>query len=210
MTRAPSSSPARFPWTAGTTLSASPPWPTPSWTASFTTPTGSNSPAGACANAARLHDRRAERRRNAAHHRRRDKVVDNGGLRYVAMESALKPAVAHRHPTRRLEPEPSFGKLENRTALIDLVQANIIASDPREQRSGGRHQIGTLAGFKSECLAGFVGIRNRPKSPASCAQDAPRADEFAPAPRFRPLAPSSGWRVPRKSLTVEMRAPRRS
>ena len=39
--------------------------------------------------------------------------------------------------------------------------------DPRKQTSGGRHQIGTPAGFKSEsvagclleCLAGFVGIR---------------------------------------------------
>jgi hypothetical protein len=51
--------------------------------------------------------------------------------------------------------------------LTDPVQTNIIASDPRKQTSGGRHQIGTPAGFKSEsvagfileCLAGFVGIR---------------------------------------------------
>ena len=41
------------------------------------------------ANAARLHDFRAERRRNAAHHRRRNKAVDNNGLRYGAMEGAL-------------------------------------------------------------------------------------------------------------------------
>ena len=41
--------------------------------------------------------------------------------------------------------------------------------DPRKQTPGGRHQIGTPAGFKSElvagflleCVAGFVGIRMR-------------------------------------------------
>ena len=45
---------------------------------------------------------------------------------------------------------------------------NIINFDLWKQAAGGRHQIGTLAGFKSEqvagflleCMAGFVGIRN--------------------------------------------------
>jgi len=44
---------------------------------------------------------------------------------------------------------------------------NIINCDLRKQTAGGRHQIGTLAGFRSEyvagfvleCMAGFVGIR---------------------------------------------------
>jgi hypothetical protein len=44
---------------------------------------------------------------------------------------------------------------------------NIINLDLRKQTVGGRHQIGTLAGFRSEwaagfvleCMAGFVGIR---------------------------------------------------
>jgi hypothetical protein len=72
------------------------------------------------------------------------------------MESALKPAVAHRHPTRRPEPPLLIERLENRPALTDPVQANIIDSDPRKQTSGGRHQIGTLAGFKSESVAGFI------------------------------------------------------
>jgi hypothetical protein len=44
---------------------------------------------------------------------------------------------------------------------------NIINFDLRKQTVGGRHQIGTLAGFRSEwaagfvleCMAGFVGIR---------------------------------------------------
>lgn len=46
---------------------------------------------------------------------------------------------------------------------------NIINFDLWKQAAGGRHQIGTLAGFKSEqvagflleCMAGFVGIRTR-------------------------------------------------
>jgi len=52
--------------------------------------------------------------------------------------------------------------------LTDPAKTNIFLSDPRKQTSGGRHQIGTPAGFKSEsvagfiseCLAGFVGIRS--------------------------------------------------
>jgi hypothetical protein len=44
---------------------------------------------------------------------------------------------------------------------------NIINFDLPKQTVGGRHQIGTLAGFRSEwaagfvleCMAGFVGIR---------------------------------------------------
>ena len=43
---------------------------------------------------------------------------------------------------------------------------NIINLDLRKQTVGGRHQIGTLAGFRSEwaagfvleCMAGFIGI----------------------------------------------------
>ncbi|HXZ17479.1 MAG TPA: hypothetical protein VEH77_16220 [Roseiarcus sp.] len=53
--------------------------------------------------------------------------------------------------------------------MTDPAKTNIFLSDPRKQTSGGRHQIGTPAGFKSEsvagfiseCLAGFVGIRTR-------------------------------------------------
>jgi hypothetical protein len=36
---------------------------------------------------------------------------------------------------------------------------NIIDPDLRKQAPGGRHQIGTVAGFRLECMAGFVGIR---------------------------------------------------
>ena len=46
---------------------------------------------------------------------------------------------------------------------------NIINLDLWKQAAGSRHQIGTLAGFRSEqvagflleCMAGFVGIRRR-------------------------------------------------
>ena len=46
---------------------------------------------------------------------------------------------------------------------------NIINLALRKQTVGGRHQIGTLAGFRSEwvagfvleCMAGFIGIRSR-------------------------------------------------
>src|SRR5437879_13403192 len=42
------SSPARFLSNIGTMSSATPPWATPSWTVSFTTPTAFNSPVKAC------------------------------------------------------------------------------------------------------------------------------------------------------------------
>jgi hypothetical protein len=52
--------------------------------------------------------------------------------------------------------------------LTNPDNTNIINFDLWKQAAGGRHQIGTLAGFKSEqvagflleCMAGFVGIRN--------------------------------------------------
>jgi len=51
--------------------------------------------------------------------------------------------------------------------LTNPDNPNIINFDLWKQAAGGRHQIGTLAGFKSEqvagflleCMAGFVGIR---------------------------------------------------
>jgi hypothetical protein len=57
---------------------------------------------------------------------------------------------------------------------------NIINLDLRKQTAGGRHQIGMLAGFRSEwvagfvleCMAGFVGIR---KLTAGEAKESPSA-----------------------------------
>jgi hypothetical protein len=53
--------------------------------------------------------------------------------------------------------------------LTDAIDQNIIQSDLRKQGAGGRHQIGTLAGFRSEqvaafeldCMADIVGTRRR-------------------------------------------------
>ena len=92
---------------------------------------------------------------------RRDKAVDNGGLRYGAMESALRPPLPTATPRpsqaepliilRRPEPRP----------LDQSGQAKHHPIDPRKQTPGGRHQIGIPAGFKSVC-----GCRNRRPTPA--------------------------------------------
>jgi hypothetical protein len=66
------------------------------------------------------------------------------------------PAVAHRHSTRPFANRPHRAP-KSEPALTDPVQANIIVSDPRKQTSGGRHQIGTLAGFKSESWPAHMG-----------------------------------------------------
>jgi len=60
--------------------------------------------------------------------------------------------------------------------LTNPDNLNIINFDLWKQAAGGRHQIGTLAGFKSEqvagflleCMAGFVGIRIHRRSAAEC------------------------------------------
>jgi len=52
--------------------------------------------------------------------------------------------------------------------LTNPDNPNIINFDLWKQAAGGRHQIGTMAGFRSEqvagflleCMAGFVGIRS--------------------------------------------------
>src|SRR5271166_5355298 len=99
---------------------------------------------------------------------RRDRAVDNGGLRYGAMESALRPPL----PTAtRADPnKPNllyhFAEASSEALLDQSGQAKHHHFDPWKQTPGGRHQIGTPAGFKSEsvagfrleCLAGFVGI----------------------------------------------------
>jgi hypothetical protein len=116
-------------------------------------PTASNLPARACANAAHYHDHGADHRRKAAHQRRRDKAVDNGGLWFGAMESAPRPPLptAIRHFV--LNPAPPR-RAKTKTPFADPVQPNIIAFDPRKLTSGGRHQNRTPGR-----PIGFVGIR---------------------------------------------------
>ena len=85
--------------------------------------------------------------------------VDNGGLRYGAMESALRPPL----PTAT----QALAELQIQPGLDQRLRAKHHRRDPRKQTPSGRHQIGIPAGFKSEsvagflleCVAGFVGIR---------------------------------------------------
>ena len=94
------------------------------------------------------------------------KAVDNGGLCYGAMESALRPPL----PTAT----QALAELQIQPWLDQRLRAKHHRRDPRKQTPSGRHQIGIPAGFKSEsvagflleCVAGFVGIRNGTKSSA--------------------------------------------
>src|SRR5208337_4044715 len=69
----------------------------------------------------------------------------------------------------------SFCGGPNPSPLDQSGQAKHHHFGPRKQTPGGRHQIGTPAGFKSEsvagflleCVAGFVGIRNAAKVKAN-------------------------------------------
>src|SRR5208283_2195087 len=75
--------------------------------------------------------------------------------------------VTHRHSTRRRPSRPLLCGGANPSTLDQSGRAKHHQSDPRKHPQGGRLQIGTPAGFKSEsvagflseCLAGFVGIR---------------------------------------------------
>src|SRR5271165_6656265 len=75
------------------------------------------------------------------------------------MESALRPPL----PTAT----QALAELQIQPWLDQRLRAKHHRTDPRKQTPGGRHQIGTPAGFKSEsvagflleCVAGFVGIR---------------------------------------------------
>ena len=80
-----------------------PPSPTPSSTASFTMPIASIWPARACASGGPRHEIDA-RSKTGSPDPRRDKAVDNGGLRYGAMESALRPPLPT--ATRAATPKP--------------------------------------------------------------------------------------------------------
>ncbi|HYX46670.1 MAG TPA: hypothetical protein VE820_07600, partial [Sphingomicrobium sp.] len=65
----------------------------------------------------------------------------------TAHRERASPAVTHRHSSFCGDPNPS--------PLDQLLQAKHHHFDPQKQTPGGRHQIGTLVGFKSESVAGF-------------------------------------------------------
>src|SRR5271166_5911051 len=88
------------------------------------------------------------------------------------MESALRPPL----PTAT----QALAEIQIQPWLDQRLRAKHHRTDPRKQTPGGRHQIGTPAGFKSEsvagflleCVAGFVGIRRQQyvdSGPSVCA-----------------------------------------
>ena len=84
-------------------------------------------------------------------------AVDNGGLRYGAMESALRPPLPIATPTALRKPSLLIILAKTGTQTLDPSgKAKHHLIDPRKQTPGGRHQIGTPAGFKSESVAGFL------------------------------------------------------
>ena len=112
---------------------------------------------------------------------RRGKAVDNGGLRYSAMEGALRPPLptatqpALHNPPILLRLSPA----QNPSPLDQAAAPKHHRLDPRKQTLGGRLQIGIPAGFRSEqvagfileCMAGFVGIpkgSNRSRDAEAC------------------------------------------
>src|SRR5271155_6221020 len=87
----------------------------------------------------------------------------DGGRALPALPTATRPTVTIQHLKSHSTEAPTH-------LWLDLSgQAKHHLIDPRKQTPGGRHQIGTPAGFKSEsvagflleCVAGFVGIRKR-------------------------------------------------
>ena len=104
--------------------------------------------------------------------------MDNGGLRYGAVEGALRPPLPTATPTALHNPTFLLAlrgpKIHIRltdplgeTSSPRSAEAN--AGWPASNRNPGRLQIGMVAGFRSESVAGFllelvagfVGIRIR-------------------------------------------------
>jgi len=96
--------------------------------------------------------------------------MDNGGLRYSAMVGALRPPLPTATQSTPWNPTVlrRIRKPENPRSLDRSVRAKHHRPDPWKRTLGGRLQIGTPAGFRSEsvagflleCVAGFVGIRS--------------------------------------------------
>ena len=100
---------------------------------------------------------------------RRDKAVDNDGLRYSAMESALRRRCPP-PPGRpsRTETSSHFAEAQIHARLTNPAKQNIITSIRGSKRQMADIKSEPPAGFKSEsvagflleCVAGFVGIRS--------------------------------------------------
>src|SRR5271165_6292774 len=142
--------------------------PTPSSTASFTAPIASIWPARACASGGPRHETDV-RAKAGSPDPRRDKAVDNGGLRYGAMESALRPPL----PTATR----AFAEIQIQARLTNRSGQNIITSI-----RGSRCQV---ADIKSESRP----ASNRNRWPASGRNVWPASSESANDDRERHLQP---------------------
>ena len=93
------------------------------------------------------------------------KAVDKAGFA-TAQWRARYARFAHRHSTVAGRPEnpPRPPEPQNPLPLDRAAPRHHHCRDPRKQTLGGRHQIGIPAGFGSEQVAGFVGIRNVPQT----------------------------------------------
>ena len=81
--------------------------------------------------------------------------MDNGGLRYGAVEGALRPPLpTATHPPFTTPSRPSQAK--NPRPLDQAAAPKHHRLDPRKRTLGGRLQIGIPAGFRSESVAGFL------------------------------------------------------
>jgi hypothetical protein len=119
--------------------------------------------------------------------------VDNGGLRYGAVEGALRPPLPT--ATQSGPSRPSFSAFagpKNPPSLDRSVGAQHHRLDPRKRTLGGRLQIGTVAGFGSESVAGFllelvagfVGIRTALPGVRQILEIAEEDNRFAKRPGF--------------------------
>lgn len=133
--------------------------------------------------------------RAASLHTQPDKAVDKAGCA-TALWKARSARFTHRHPSRpsRTPATSQSKEAQIHPGLTDPARPNIITSNRAKQTSGGRHQIGTPAAFKSEsvagflleCLAGFVGIRTRATDDPRRLQGLPRSGLPGLAPLHRP------------------------
>jgi hypothetical protein len=143
-------------------LIGSPRSPTPSSTASFTTPIASIWPARTCA-AVALVLKSIPRGKAGSPDPRRNKAVDNGGVRYGAMESALRPPL----PTATR----TLAEIQIQAHLTNPPKRNIIPSI-----RGSRRRV---AGIKSESRP----ASNRNRWPASYWNAWPASSETADYPK---------------------------
>ena len=147
--------------------SASPRSPTPSSTASFITPIASNWPARACASDGHRLESGVRAEPDSPNPRRTRPWTTGYATAQRKARSARRCPSPH-DPTLTRRTFFSFCGGPNPCPLDQSSQAKHHHFDPRRQTPGGRLQIGTPAGFKSEsvagflleCVAGFVGIRN--------------------------------------------------